>query len=209
MNPLVRFIAAALALVVRARRRRRNGSSFRRPRSRSRPPPPTTFAAPPPAVVRVRHPAGDAAALHVATGVSVRRSPPGTVRRAALGLLRTDHASHHSRHPGAPAAPYPTTPAPPPRRSAVLRRHTAAVAGSPSPLAPGSVSPPPPFDPYAAGTPLGAPPPAVPYNYTPPPVARRRRPRRRSIPTGCRTNFSRRRRAPTATTPRPNDSCRS
>jgi hypothetical protein len=33
------------------------------------------------------------------------------------------------------------------------------------------VSPPPPFDPYAPGTPLGAPPPAVPYSYTPPPVA--------------------------------------
>jgi hypothetical protein len=33
------------------------------------------------------------------------------------------------------------------------------------------VSPPPPFDPYASGAPLGAPPPAVPYSYTPPPVA--------------------------------------
>jgi hypothetical protein len=44
---------------------------------------------------------------------------------------------------------------------------------SPS-LAPGTVSPPPPFDPYATsaplGAPMGAPPPAVPYSYTPPPV---------------------------------------
>jgi hypothetical protein len=40
------------------------------------------------------------------------------------------------------------------------------------PAAPSLTAPPPPaFDPYASGTPLGAPPPAVPYNYTQPPVA--------------------------------------
>ena len=54
------------------------------------------------------------------------------------------------------------------------------------------MSPPPPFDPYADDRTAGAPPPAVPYSYTPPPVAPPgRRTRRRSIPTGCRTNFSR------------------
>jgi len=74
--------------------------------------------------------------------------------------------------PSTPVSPYPTTPAPltSPFGSPAPITPAPSLA-APAPFAPGGVSPPPPFDPYATGSPLGAPPPAVPYSYTPPPVA--------------------------------------
>jgi hypothetical protein len=76
----------------------------------------------------------------------------------------------------APITPLPTAPSPysVPTYPSAPAPYSAPL--SPSPYTPAPYSPPPAavgappaFDPYATGSALGPPPPAVPYNYTPPP----------------------------------------
>ena len=124
--------------------------------------PPTTFAAPPPT---------NSAFATPPTSPPLYSSPPayGSVIGSPAPVTTPPSVYSTPAPPITPPYPGTTAPAASPFTSPTTVPPASSFSTPAPTLAPGTVSPPPPFDPYSTTAPLGAPPPTVPYNTTPPP----------------------------------------
>ncbi|MGE3243357.1 MAG: hypothetical protein AB7G28_11765 [Pirellulales bacterium] len=125
-------------------------------------PPPTNsaFAAPPVSPPLYSSPPAYGSAIGTPAPVT---TPPSIYTPPATTLPTT------TPPPITPTYPSTTAPGVSPFTSPTTVPPAPGLSTPAPSLAPGTVSPPPPFDPYSTTAPLGAPPAAVPYNTTPPP----------------------------------------